>query len=80
MTAQVAADLRGVVNVLSEHYRVATGLSYGSADECACGTKTRPLSGDEDVTQRRARAFAEHQATEVIAALRAAADRAEAEQ
>lgn len=50
------------VEVLARHWRQSTGMTYGSPDRCACGVETFPLSGESDVTDRRARAFAGHQA------------------
>lgn len=54
--------------ILAAHYHQAWGMSYGSPDRCSCGAQTRPAPGDEDVTVRRAQAFAEHQAKMLAAA------------
>lgn len=59
--------------VLARHYWAGHGMSYGSPDTCACGARTRPVAGDDDVMERRARAFAGHQA-EMLAAARSAAE------
>jgi hypothetical protein len=56
------------VAVLAAHYWAGHGMSYGSPDTCACGERTMPERGDEDVMVRRARAFAEHQAAMLAAA------------
>lgn len=55
--------------VLARHYRLSRGMTHGSPDGCSCGAKTLPVSGDGDITDRRARAFAGHQA-EMLAAAR----------
>jgi hypothetical protein len=48
--------------VLARHWWASRGMSHGSPDRCSCGVETRPADGDEDVSDRRALAFAEHQA------------------
>lgn len=48
--------------VLAAHQRRSLGMTWGSPDRCACGVETRPEPGDEDVMDRRDRAFAAHQA------------------
>lgn len=48
--------------ILARHYWAERGLSSSTPDRCACGTRTVPLAGNEDMTDRRAQAFAEHQA------------------
>ncbi len=58
--------------VLARHYWQSHGMSYSSPDRCSCGTETRPVAGDEDVSDRRARSFAGHQAEMLAAARRAA--------
>ena len=60
--------------VLARHYWLSRGMTYGSADTCSCGARTLPVAGDEEVAERRARAFAAHQA-EALAAAREAATR-----
>lgn len=62
-------DLLRDAAVLARHYWEGRGMSYGTPDSCSCGAKTYPVTGDEDVTERRARAFAGHQA-EMLAAAR----------
>ena len=54
--------------VLARHYWQQHGMSYGSSDRCSCGAETLPVAGDEDVADRRARAFAGHQAEMLAAA------------
>lgn len=62
-------DLFRDAAVLAQHYWDQQGMSYGSPDTCSCGARTIPVSGDEDIKDRRARAFAGHQA-EMLAAAR----------
>lgn len=61
--APVSSPVRDrIAQVLAIHWRQETGMSYGSPDRCACGVQTLPDFGDTDVSERRALAFAEHQA------------------
>ena len=66
------SDFERDIEVLARHWRQGTGLSWNSPDRCACGVETRPAKGDEDVSDRRALAFAEHQAMMLASARRAA--------
>ena len=50
------------VDVLTRHFLQQRGMSAGSPDTCSCGWRTFPASGEENITERRARAFAAHQA------------------
>lgn len=59
---ETTLDLLRDAAVLARHYWQSRGVSYSSPDTCACGAQTLPVAGDEDVTERRARAFAGHQA------------------
>lgn len=68
MTSEFQRD----AEVLSRHWRESMGMTYGTPDRCACGVQTFPEFGDEDVSDRRARAFAEHQAMALASARRAA--------
>jgi hypothetical protein len=65
-------DLMRDAAVLARHWWQSRGMTAGSPDTCSCGTKTTPVAGDEDVTERRARAFGRHQA-EALAAERSEA-------
>lgn len=56
-----ALDREGLAGVLVSHNWESRGMSYGSPDGCSCGAKTLPEPGEDDVTIRRARAFAAHQ-------------------
>lgn len=58
----VNADLERDTAVLARHWRIGVGMTSGSPDYCACGAQTRPAPGDADVSDRRALAFAAHQA------------------
>ena len=62
-------DLLRDAAVLARHYWESRGMTYGTPDRCSCGVETRPVAGDEDIVERRARSFAGHQA-EVLAAAR----------
>jgi hypothetical protein len=57
-----------MAEVLAAHWRDSGGMSYGSPDRCVCGVKTLPEPGETDVTERRATAFAAHQADELTKA------------
>jgi hypothetical protein len=65
-------DLLRDAAVLAHHWWQSRGMAMGSPDTCSCGANTHPVAGDEDVTERRARAFAGHQA-EMLAEARQAA-------
>ena len=53
-------------DVLAFHWRRGSGLTHNSPDVCACGARTLPEKGDEDVSERRARAFAKHQTERIL--------------
>lgn len=55
-------DLLRDANVLADHYWQERGMSVGSADRCSCGAWTIPFPGDTEAGERRAQAFAQHQA------------------
>jgi hypothetical protein len=56
-----------MAEVLAEHQVEGRGMTYGSPDSCTCGAKTYAERGDEEISIRRAQAFAAHQAA-VLAA------------
>ena len=62
-------DLMRDAAVLARHYVESRGMSYGTPDRCSCGVETMPVSGYEDIIERRARSFAGHQA-EMLAEIR----------
>ena len=64
------SDLERDAAVLAQHWREATGMTLRSPDRCACGVETRPADNDGDILDRRARAFAQHQAEVLDAARR----------
>jgi hypothetical protein len=55
-----------LMDVLAAHYIRAHGMTYSTPDRCACGVEAYPQDGDEDVSVRRARAFAAHQTAMLI--------------
>ncbi|KNX38080.1 coiled-coil domain-containing protein [Luteipulveratus halotolerans] len=64
-SADVAAERArrtDALDTLAMHQREQSGMSYGAPDRCRCGAETYPERGDEEVTIRRDRAFAAHQA------------------
>jgi hypothetical protein len=67
MADRMAARAGEVGEVLAAHWWQQRGMGYGSPDRCSCGAETRPEKGDDDVSDRRARAFAKHQAEMVTA-------------
>lgn len=62
-----ALTVEQIAEVLARHQCVAMGMTYQSPDRCRCGVETLPQPGDEDVSIRRDRAFATHQAEQVAA-------------
>lgn len=64
---QVTPDEGAIAGILAIHWLESRGMSYGTPDRCVCGVTTSPLPGDEDVSVRRARAFAGHQAAAILA-------------
>jgi hypothetical protein len=64
------SDLERDAEVLEQHWRESTGMTRNSPDRCACGVETRPADNDGDILDRRARAFAQHQAEMLEAARR----------
>lgn len=54
--------LTEIADVLAEHQKASWGMGSGTPDTCRCGARTMYEPGDEDVTIRRDRAFAAHQA------------------
>lgn len=57
----------GLAEVLGAHQIVARGLTINTPDECSCGAGVGYEAG-EDVSVRRARAFAQHQRDALLAA------------
>lgn len=60
---------------LALHQRSALGMTYGSADRCRCGAQIMPASGHDEISIRRDRALAAHQARAVLTALAEAVNR-----
>jgi hypothetical protein len=56
------SDTARDTEVLAQHWWQSRGMTYCSPDRCACGAETLPAIGAEGVSDRRALAFAEHQA------------------
>ena len=67
----VTVDLLRDAAVLARHYWQSRGMAHGAPDRCSCGAETMPVYGDEDIVERRARAFAGHQAEALAEARRA---------
>ena len=55
-------DIDRITDILSHHWWESRGMSWNSADGCSCGAHTLPQPGDADISERRALAFAKHQA------------------
>lgn len=68
--AAVAAAREEAATILANHQRASTGMTYGSPDVCMCGERIYVEPGEEEVTIRRARAFAMHQAGVLAADIR----------
>ena len=66
----VAAAREEAATILANHQRASTGMTYGSPDVCMCGERIYVEPGEEEVTIRRARAFAMHQAGVLAADIR----------
>lgn len=64
-------DDGALAELLAQHRVELHGMSHRTPDRCTCGATTMPLAGDDDIAERRARAFALHQAEEVRDALAA---------
>jgi hypothetical protein len=57
-----------LAGVLGAHQIVARGLTINTPDECSCGAEVGYEAGDEDVSMRRHRAFAQHQRDALLSA------------
>lgn len=57
-----------VVGILTAHQKVSMGMTSGSPDTCKCGERLYPKPADDEVTVRRDKAFAAHQADALLAA------------
>lgn len=61
-TVSSGSDPEVAARVLADHQKESWGMGYGSPDRCRCGAAIMPLPGEEEVSIRRDKAFAAHQA------------------
>lgn len=63
------SDMKKVSDFLAGHQKVSMGMTSGSPDTCKCGERVYPQAADDEISQHRDVAFAEHQADALSVAI-----------